>query len=97
MLRGHHYTAVLRHYADGIAISLGCQTFLCKVTHGPLAAFKGAGLAVLRDQSGDLLPGLSADLHEHTNHDPLMRPGEGQIPESDEGFLHPFITGSGAT
>ena len=45
-----------------------------KATHGPLAACESAGLTVLRNQSGDLLPGVCADLDEGANHDPLMRP-----------------------
>ena len=77
--------------------ALSPKYHLRKATHGPLATFESTSLTVLRDQSGDLLPGVSADLDEGANHDPLIRPGEGGILESDEGFLYPFITGRRAT
>ena len=67
-----------------------------KARHGPLAASDGAGRAVLSDEPRDLLPGIAADLHQGTDHDPLVGPGEGEIPESDQGLLHPLITGGGA-
>ncbi len=69
------------------------RVLLGKARHGPLAAPERAGRAVLGNQARDLLPRVAADLHEHANHDPLVSPGEGEMAESDEGFLYPFLAG----
>ena len=64
-----------------------------KARHGALAALQLSGIAVLGDQSGYLLAGIAAHLHQVADHHPLVRAGRGQVAESDQLPLYPAVAG----
>lgn len=64
-----------------------------KTGYGPLAALEPACFAVLGNQSGELLTGVAADLHQVVDHHPFFLAGEPQISEFDQFSLNPAVAG----
>ena len=80
----------LIHRRQQADILLG--VFLGKARHGPLAALQPARLAVLGNQSGELLTGIAADLYQVTDHHPFSLAGAFQVPEFDQFSLNPAVS-----
>ena len=69
------------------------SVLLFKAGHSALAAPYTARLAVLGNQSGELLAGVTADLHQVADHHPFSLAGAFQIPEFDQFSLNPAVAG----
>ena len=81
----------LIHRRQQADILLG--VLLGKARHGPLAALEPARLAVLGNQSGELLAGIAADLYQVADHHPFSLARAFQIAEFNQFSLNPAVAG----
>ena len=84
---GRVMTLIHRRQQEDILFSV----LLFKAGYGSLAALESTCFAVLRNQSGELLPGVTTDLHQVAHYHPFLMAGEAQIPKFDQFSLYPAV------